>query len=442
MANLVWPDPLELERAGYQSVAKVPVLFDNEWCYLNELNWYLRQRARVEWSPASGSQMSIAKRRYPTKRTLEQFARDLGNFSDWLSHRGFDWRLVDYSTHLVDGYQADMQEGRWGTTGKGLDPSTINGRMGEACNFLRWCGERGLREPFEMVVSTHLVHRPVATNSHGHQAVAVTSRVGGIRLNPKVLRLPTVTEVDRWLGAVKLQRGGTKALVCELILEGAIRLSEAAEWRVDTLPVDPAHWHIVGDNVQVTVKYGAKGPKYRDEFGNEYGPPRAIFIPLAFAHRLHKYRETRRLAAVAKWIKSATNSRERARRRREQPVHLFLSEHLGVPVTRGAIYQAWTEVGHQPFKGWSPHGGRHLWACRKLLAGLERNARIAGRSLADMPGDWVTGQSQTDLDIIIRPQLGHMSRETTLRYLQWVHAAAVLPDVADSYLRFLEGGNG
>jgi integrase len=295
-----------------------------------------------------------------------------------------------------------------------------------------------LRGAFTLVASARAVHRPVATSSHGHKAVTVESRAGTVRPHPKVLRLPTFDETDRWLEAVRLQRGATKALVCELILETAIRRSEAAEWRVDTLPLDPAQWHIVGENVQVTIKYGAKGSKYRDENSEEHGPPRAIFIPLAFAYRLHEYRETRRLTALAKWVKAGATQAERARRRRELPVHLFLSEYSGVPVSRGAIYEAWTEVANQPFKGWSPHGGRHLWACRKLLSGLERNARIAGRLLDAMPGDWVTGQSQTDLDIIIRPQLGHVDRETTLRYLQWVHEAAVLPGIADKYLRLLE----
>lgn len=444
MSNLFWPNIELMAREGYASIAGVPVLFDDNWAYCAEANWYLRQRARLEWTPSATGKVRLtaAGLCYPTSRTLEHYARCLGDFFDWLAHSGVDWHEVDYTRHLVEGYQADMRETRWGTTGKALSPSTVNARIAEACHFLRWAGERGLRPPFQMVVADVAVKRPSGRNSHGHRAVFVQARAGAQRQSPKALRLPTAAETNRWLASVKAGKGVTKALMCELILETAIRLTEAAEWRVDTLPLDPKDWRIIGDSVQVTVKYGAKGPKYPDGQGAEHGPPRLIFVPLAIAQRLHEYRETKRLTALAKWVKSAPTAAERTRRQGHPPVRLFLSEYSGIPVSRGALYEAWTEVPQQPFSGWSPHGGRHLWACRKLLAGIERNAHLAGRTADAMPGDWVTSMAQTDIDIVIRPQLGHVDKETTLRYLQWVTAAAVMPAMADSYLRLLEGTDG
>ena len=433
-----------LTAEGYASVAHVPVLFDDEWGYIHEVNWHLRQRARLEWSPAMGARQRLTRagRRYPTGRTLEQYARNLGNFFDWLEHRQLDWRGVEYTAHLVDGYQADMLAGRWGTTGAGLSASTVNGRVAEACNFLTWAAERSLRPPFAIIGGEVPVQRQSARSSHGHKAVKTFSRAGTVRKDPKMLRLPTLEETSRWLESVKTHKGATKALMCELILESAIRLTEAAEWRIDTLPLDPKHWLVVGDKVQVVVKHGAKGPKYKDEHGDEHGPARVVFMPLTLAEKLHQYRETRRLSALAKWVKSAANPAERTRRSKHPPRRLFLSEHLGVPVTRGSLYEAWTQVPHQPFEGWSPHGGRHYWACQRLLAGIVRNAKIAGRTADRMPGDWVTGLARTDLDIVIRPQLGHVDRETSLRYVQWVEAVVVMPNLVDSYLAMLEGPHG
>jgi integrase len=118
---------------------------------------------------------------------------------------------------------------------------------------------------------------------------------------------------------------------------------------------------------------------------------------------------------------------------------LFLSDYTGEPVSAQSIYEAWTTVTALPFKGWSPHLGRHYWACKKLIEGIEQRKKALDlQKDCVMSADWITGSAADDIELVIKPQLGHSGGSTTQRYLVWVQRAFTLTDMFDKYEAHLE----
>lgn len=414
-----WPDEEQLRKAGFGRVAKVPCLFNGDWQYERVPSTYLIERALADWTPST-TQAGAAKR--PSKASLRVFAEALSNFLEWTEARGKKWQTLTYSDDLLDGYQKEMQQGSWSAQGRALAPSTINGRVQEACNFLAWAHARGSRDEFVVPTTTIKVTLHSATSSHGHRAREVEVREGKVRPQPRTLRLPTDDEVRKWLNAVRIKRGPTKALMAELILKTAVRREEAAGWRIDTLPEDPNTWNLIGDQVSVSIKYGAKGADYGSDAGDKIGPERTIFIPLELANKLHEYRRGARMAARAKWVKAAPTKGELLSRRSKPSPHLFLSEATGQRITAKSLYEAWTAVGALPYIGWSPHLGRHYWACKTLLHEAKKRHEFMKSNMGKVPVDWITANSTSDIQILIKPQLGHVDQRTSEMYLTWVRA--------------------
>lgn len=437
---LWWPDAKRLGALGYDSVAHVPVLFDSDWRYHNELNRYLRERALLEWSPSdvkAPRHRFVSGNKYPTKRTLENIGRELANYFGWLEWRKLDWTRVSYARHLVQGYQNDLQSGRWSLRGNPLAPSTVNIYLNSACAFQAWAAERGLREKFAVASAARLVRADSGTRADGDKPLVRSSRAGAVRKNPKTLRIPTTEEHATWLSQVEIYHGRSKGLCCELITETAIRLQEAIQWRIDTLPLERDRWQVVGDNVEVEVRFGAKGPKPTPD--SLEGPPRLISLPLAMAEKLDEYRRVYRPLALGRWVRSGGTLRDaQARLRMVKPKQLFLSDYTGQPFGSKALYSSWKKVPSLPFAAWSPHLGRHFWACRTLLKSQLARAALMGRSLESMPTDWITSQATTDIQLLIQPQLGHVNQETTLMYLTWVQRAVTLAHWTDHYHASLE----
>jgi len=145
----------------------------------------------------------------------------------------------------VQGYQAQMLDGAWSVSGEGLKGSTVNQRVLHACNFLQWASDRGLRSSFEVVAAPVRVRADSATSVHGHKGLRAMARAGAVRQAPASLRMPTDEEVAKWLVSVRIERGATKALMCELVLASGMRREEVVQWRVDTLPEDRSDWHVI-----------------------------------------------------------------------------------------------------------------------------------------------------------------------------------------------------
>lgn len=204
------PDAEWLKKAGFGAYADVPVMFTGAHRYLRELNRYLRERAVMDWHPSQilgePNVLFGSRAKQPCSSSLKTMSARLDNFFEWTEWAGLDWKTLDY------GYQADMLTGRWSVSGEALKPSTVNQRVSDACNFLRWAAFRGLRSPFNM----KLVCMPSAPQhfrrTAGHPKGPVMSRVGSVRADPGDLRLPTAHEIATWLKAVESRFGFVKGL--------------------------------------------------------------------------------------------------------------------------------------------------------------------------------------------------------------------------------------
>lgn len=437
MAFLFWPDPDRLVAKGYASVANVPAIFDSNWKYHEELSRFLRERALAEWTPKVDVGRRAVRKKYLTRDSLKAVGNGLINFLEWCERRGLSWRNLSYTEHLVQGYQAQMLDGAWSVSGEGLKGSTVNQRVLHACNFLQWASDRGLRSSFEVVAAPVRVRADSATSVHGHKGLRAMARAGAVRQAPASLRMPTDEEVAKWLVSVRIERGATKALMCELVLASGMRREEVVQWRVDTLPEDRSDWHVIGDQVEVLIKHGTKGAKQSGPEGLE-GPPRRIALPLTVAERLHHYREFIRPRARAQYVRNANSPEERRSRQREIVRQLFLSDVTGERISHQVLYEAWTAVSALPYKGWSPHTGRDYWACKKMLEAMERRTKALGLTLKKAPSGWVSDSAVDTLNLVIRPQLGHLSAETTQRYLVWVERAFTLSSLHGQYEQSLD----
>jgi len=194
----------------------------------------------------------------------------------------------------------------------------------------------------------------------------------------------------------------------------------------------------------VKIEYGTKGAKTTDENDDERGPPRYIAMPLSMAERLHHYRESIRPSNWSTYVKAnSTTSVERRELAKTNPRQLFLSDTNGRLIKAHTLYDAWTHVSHLPFEGWSPHGGRHYWACEKLLSTIQKNAAAVGSPLnSATSSNWITGCANDTMMMVIKPQLGHISAATTEQYLKWVLQVSAQVDLNDRYQEALDADPG
>lgn len=385
---------------------------------------------------------SLATRRFPTRQSLATYGRHLTNFLEWCEARRKSWTELDYKVDIVDGYQADMLSGRWSAAGVELGKKTVNGRVGEACTFLVWAVSRRFRRPFKILSYQQRYVSETAVSSVGHQQREVQARVGKVRTDPQKLTLPEVATVTRWMKSVQVERGPTKALMCELILRTGIRREECVQWRLVTLPKTRSEWRQRGRMVMVTVEYGAKGQKTRDSYGDEKGPAREIEIPVDLAERLHHYATVTRAAQRNKYVSLTSDIAERRKRFNENPRQLFLSDHTCEPVSAASLYNAWTSVSGT-FDCWSPHLGRHYWACQTLVEEIRVQQQTMRAGASALSNSWIYGTAQDVLLMKLQPQLGHISKETSLTYVRWVCRAMGMDVEADDwYLRHLDSAAG
>lgn len=396
----------------------------------------MRERALLEWSKQGELRTTISGK-FPTKKSLTVYGEALCNFLEWCELRRQDWKTIQYVDQLVYGYQAEMLGGTWSASGKALAAATVNLRIKEVCNYLTWASDRQLRDRFEVLESAKRISSYVVNNSSNHTAKNTSMRAGAVRPDPRTLSLPTDEQISIWHKSVLIEKGRTKALMCELILKTAIRREEATQWRLDTLPLRRTDWRVFGDNVEVRVSYGAKGTKYKTANGEERGPERVIVLPLELAEKLATYREIVWPGLRAKYVRAAASDTEKRTRIKQVTNRLFLSDFTGTPISAHSLYEAWTEASKCPFKGWSPHGGRHYWACNTLLRVISGRAKSL-KIHKDTPTDWITGSATDTLLLVIKPQLGHISLETTELYLVWIQRAFMLSEMNHEYTNFLE----
>ncbi len=427
---LFWPDKKMLSTAGFDSVAEVPVVFSDGWIYHRAASWYLRDRANCR--AFVDHQRS---RTYPGRNSLEAYGRALIDFLDWTEASNRNWQTVDYKRDLLDSYQANMLTGDWSVMNSPLSPSTINRRVDEASFFLKWAERVKLRGSFNIPIYKRILPRAHLGNKnalHGSEG-----RLGRVRPAPIELRIPSDEEVTRWLQRVRIQSGATLHLMCELILKTAIRREECVQWRIDTLHEDPASWNIIDNSVSIKLQFGTKGPKHKNSKDQDIGPTRYITMPLSLAERVHHYFQYTRPKIRMIYVNSSSNDQERRRRLFEREDRMFLSEYDGRPINAKTLYKAWCSTGASPYAGWSPHLGRHFWACRTLLDNCRRRESLLARGV-NITTDWISAGANSDLLLLIKPQLGHISEKTTEAYLVWLFRHALAPEKCEQWETFLE----
>jgi integrase len=413
MAKVFHPDAARLEGIGFESVAHVPVLFDGKQRYCREYNRYLRERAVLEWHPSGENGGD-----YPSRGTLRNVAHYLKNWIEWSEASSITFATADYADVLQ--YQKDQESGRWSSEGKKLKPRTANARADEVTHFLKWAAEKALRPPFKVP------QFDVRVGPMGGKAARTTLSRAGRAKEPHsdsvlvAFRLPKSEEVRTWLQAVLRQRGKAKYLACRFIIEAGPRRAEVEALRASVWPtkVAIAEAYRRGDAfVPMDLTEGTKGSR-----------PRTIKVPLDFASTVRQWIDGPRGTYALAYFKAGN----------KRPEALFLSDspgHRGTPLRAHTIYKCFAKVNPRP-QHWSPHRGRHAFACFFVLHALETEARAEGSRLGEMTVDWVSDRSSFWLKTLQR-QFGHVSEETTEIYLRWLVTAAGLTVMASGWHHFL-----
>jgi integrase len=426
MAKVFRPNRARLITLGYARLAHVPVLFDSKYRYCREYNWYLRDRATLNWHP---SENAVVNRRidFPSVTTLINVAYRLTNFIEWCEANGLDWASMTYDGILR--YQDDQAEGRWSAAQRPLDAQTANPRADEATNYLRWAADRKLRPPFELRLVTS------SRRSDTGRKVALLKVRAGRRKQCRsshlmtALMLPRIPEVRKWLLAVRQTRGYAKYLACRFILEAGPRRKEVEAITADCWPSNA-----VLDELQLRDMPLAPVRLLETKGGR----PRTIQVPLAFAQEVRDWIDGRRLQFAVAFYKRSGRRTDR----------LFLSDRRnfeGIPLSAQTIYDCFHEVAPKPAR-WSPHFGRHTHACLFLLQMLEAEAKVLnantasecskGSRLGTMGPDWINSRGNYWMNIL-RRQLGHVSEETTETYLRWLVTATQTATLASGWHTYL-----
>lgn len=425
--KLVYPNAELLIKKGFGLVSNIPCIFHSAPGYHRNGSMFLIDRALGVWSPgmiANQSFISVP----PTPISIKNYGDRLCNFLSWCDHRSLEPLALEYSQDLVGRYQKEMAEGIWSLTKKGLSPSTINSRVATACEYINWASAKGLRSEFHVPSKIIKFKTPSAISSVGHLTKDVTIRKGKMREIKSLKQIPSESEVKIWLERMYEQKGLVRGLIAELILETAIRRSEAAGWRIDTIPLDRSDWDIRNPEapinnqfLKVKIRYGCKGKNYGQDNGDKIGPEGVINIPLLLAEKIDAYRKKERAAALRLQVKKGRTASEQFAIR-DASVHLFLDQETGLRINQQSIYDGWRSV-EKP-KGWSPHRARDFWACTTLWNHLKSYSSMIDKIIEGEQ----TEKNKLDIMIaaeyivstIIKPQLRHVSRETTIIYLQWV----------------------
>lgn len=426
--RVVYPTQEFLKNRGFGRVAHLPFIMDHRPGYHRLANEFLIDVGLGEWSAANRG-TAHASTMPPTKATMHNYAHWLCNYLEYCHLRGKEPLKADYKVDLIQAYQGEMSTGSWSRDNVGLKAKTVNARVDVACMFLLWAVDKGLREPFHIpkVRKTLAIDNP---HSSGAQTTkTVEARRGKVKEGKRRLGFPNEMEIGGWLKRV-YEKCYVEGLIADLIIETAVRRAEAAAWRIDTLPLNPSEWHVVNPQkpvehqaVQVLLRYNTKGHKHGEDHGDEIGPEGNILVPMPMALKLHEYRQKIRPKALTIALRKAKNARE-AEALRNNAVHLFLNPNTGKRYIGQQIYDFWTSERVQCRRGWSPHLGRDFWACSVLWKHLTEQKELVDQAIKNKVDPSVLKILALDIEgfiqLTIQRQLRHVSRETTMIYLQWV----------------------
>ena len=445
--RVVYPIAEILEEQGFGKVADVPFLLDSTLNYDQLGNRFLIDRALAHWPKPT---------REITSQSLKTIADALCNYLGWCDVRSIDPVTAEYLPILIKRYQREMTEGVWSASGEGLSSITVNQRVDVALDFQQWAAYKGLRS--EVFIPTKTITRECRGKGKGgrKETESVEVRRGKMRIPKRHLGMPSEDAVGAWMRRIysKPVLGETEGLMCETVLETAIRKSEVAGLRKDFLPEQPNEWPIVDRTVAlehqmvfVTIRYGTKGAQYGTDHGDKIGPEQIIKMPMTLALRLHHYRNTERPKAVIVAMKKG-KTREEQKRIRASTMHLFINPKTGERYSPSRVYDVWRSVP-LPQRGWTVHLGRDFWACTTLWHAMVSYKKLfeeaLERKLDEMTIALFKNDAMSTIELQIQSQLRHVSRETSMIYLQWIaDRLGVALDLHQKYVESLacEGDNG
>lgn len=419
--QVFYSDPKITSQAGFGRVVHLPCILDSRPGYHRLGSEYLIERGVGVWLPFG--ERPTDPRRAPTAQSIKNYAFWLANFLEWCEVRQIDLCQCSFLNDIQERYQSEMLSGKWSQQGFPLSVSTVNLRIHQACDFLFWMAYKGYRPEFTLPQNKISIKENSSSTSPSQHSDSSQATKSKATPGKSKLRMPTDNKVVDWLNRIYESAGETEGLLCELILVSAMRREEVAAFRVDTIPENPADWDIPNplapiseQQVCVQIRYGTKGKCFGYDHGDKIGPAREIKIPLEMAERIHIYRRKVRPIFLKKWIQSAPTLLEK-RNRISSSVHLFLNRKSGNRITGRDLYSIWISTP-LPIKGWSPHQGRHWWACSILWREFRNHQKLPNSTSHEAPLNF-TPFGLNIIRLIIQPQLGHSHENTTLIYLRW-----------------------
>jgi hypothetical protein len=375
---------------------------------------------------------------------MKNFAYWLANALEWSEARKVEPMEADYSSTLIGRYQVEMLSGTWSQDQDPLSAQTVNAYVNTFLEYLLWAADKGFRK--QPVVPT--VRRTYVSgsykNSRSNEVKTVESRKGKVKVSKKSLAFPSDTTIEAWRKSIYAAPvlGQTQGLMVDHLLGSAIRREELACWRVDTLPLNQRDWKIVNpdspeDNqmVSVTLRYGCKGRELYRDHGDKVSGDQDIKISLSLARRIHEYRENARPRALLQQTKGVRD-KKKLREILDESVHLYLNPKTGRRYTGDQIYRFW-KSGDGPAH-WSPHLGRDWWACTALESATKQQEDLLNQIMTMRCDNQDVGEdhplmqmlshvARSTIQLVIKPQLRHVSEDTTENYLVWLSNKFQMP---------------
>ena len=412
-----WLMPLDkfFLELGVPKLQYVPILINRDDSYPIEANTYMVERSNGEWGPDEDGDPVVH-----TLRSRHGMASRLCAFLRFCQNFKRDWRSMTYGIHLLGEYQPSLLKGTGSATGKRLRPATVNVYVDEAVMFLSWAAERGHRQPFRVPRRKMRVSTSNGGHLYRHKGGIVLQRHGKMQvIGDPLPTLPSALDVTRWLNGIKI-RAKVKALIFEFIIRTGARLSEANQLRTTCFP-NKSHegsecWNprwVQQGWVPVTLRYGVKGGKV-EPASMLSTRSRVIEVPIDLAERIWSYKLLIRSTLLRRFtggdrLKDKSNER------------LWLGERKGQPVSNSMLYKAWVSAPHCP-RSWNPHDGRHFFAVERICESTHLLMRQNGVDNPDgISIGWLHGLMAGQIRLILSPLLGHVSEETTMRYLRCAH---------------------
>lgn len=424
LAYLIKSDPDECERLGIAALSHIPGVWSAGFEPISDAIDYLIAKGTGKWS-GGGERSSYAAFKSLSTASMTAYGNDVVTFFDWCESQSIDWHTAE-TIDLVVAYKSSLDErGNLRPKRRRLAASTINRRVGTALDFLAFCRARygGGSTSSRLEIASSVRCRKSHSKMRSSDATIVKSTKS--KVHPKALRLPTISELNCWLSALREKHGISPYLISKTIVGVGLRAEEALLLRADQLPPIPAAG---STTARMEITFGTKGGRDPQD-PDRRGKPRYVRVPITLLKELHGYATGHRKLCLHRYHKD--------KRADDVPKELFLSRYTGMRYSYSRFYELWTSP-RLPFDHFSPHIGRHTWACYTLLEKIKNEIELSVG--VDGPlASIATNLHQNLIETWVSTQLGHVDDRTSLMYLNWVMEELDIKSHQNSWWDFLDG---